>query len=57
MYTHVLHFRKVFFFILDKKYYLEVIKNLKISYYLPIILNLAFKFLIFNCYIFYLIFF
>jgi hypothetical protein len=37
-------FRKVFFF--NKKYFLEVMKNLKISYYLLIISNLVLKLLI-----------
>jgi len=37
---------KYFSFILDKKYFLEVIKNLERSYYLSIISNLVLKFLI-----------
>jgi len=39
-------FRKVFLFILDGKYFLEVVKNLKISYYLLIMSNLILKLLI-----------
>ena len=38
--------RKVFFFILDRKYFLEVVKNLEILYYLLIISNLVLKLLI-----------
>jgi hypothetical protein len=38
-------FKKIFFFILDEKYFLEV-KILKISYYLLIIINLVLKLLI-----------
>jgi hypothetical protein len=37
---------KYFLFILGGKYFLEVVKNLKISYYLLIIINLIFKLLI-----------
>jgi hypothetical protein len=39
-------FRKVFSFILGGKYFLKVVKNLKISYYLLIISNLVLKLLI-----------
>jgi hypothetical protein len=39
-------FRKVFFFILSRKHFSEIIKNLKISYYLLIITNLILKLLI-----------
>ena len=39
-------FRKVFSFILGGKYFLKVVKNLKISYYLLIISNLILKLLI-----------
>jgi len=39
-------FRKVFFFILDGKHFLKVVKKLKISYYLLIISNLILKLLI-----------
>ena len=39
-------FRKVFFFISSGKYFLEVMKNLKISYYLLNISNLVLKLLI-----------
>jgi len=37
---------KYFPFILDGKYFQEVVKNLEISYYLPIISNLILKLLI-----------
>jgi hypothetical protein len=43
---------KCFSFILDGKHFPEVVKNLKISYYLLIILNLVLKLLI-NIYIFF----
>jgi len=39
-------FRKHFLFILDKKHFPEVIKNLERSYYLSIISNLILKLLI-----------
>jgi hypothetical protein len=39
-------FSKVFSFILGGKYFLKVVKNLKISYYLLIISNLVLKLLI-----------
>jgi len=39
-------FRKVFFFILGGKHFSEFMKNLEMSYYLLIISNLIFKFLI-----------
>jgi len=38
--------RKVFSFILDGKHFLEVVKNLEMSYYLSIISNLILKLLI-----------
>ena len=38
--------KKYFSFILDRKHFLEVVKNLEMSYYLLIISNLIFKFLI-----------
>jgi hypothetical protein len=38
--------RKVFFFILGGKHFPEVVKNLEISYYLPIVSNLILKLLI-----------
>jgi len=41
-------FRKVFFFILDGKYFLKIIKKLKISYYLLIISNLVLKLFVFQ---------
>jgi hypothetical protein len=37
---------KVFFFILDGKHFLKVVRNLEISYYLLIISNLILKLLI-----------
>jgi len=39
-------FRKVFFFYFERKNFLEVVKNLEISYYLLIISNLVLKLLI-----------
>jgi len=39
-------FRKIFSFILDIKHFLKVMKNLEMSYYLLIILNLIIKLLI-----------
>ena len=39
-------FRKIFFFILDEKHFLKVVKKLKMSYYLLIISNLILKLLI-----------
>jgi len=39
-------FRKIFSFILGRKHFLEVMKNLEMSYYLLIILNLVIKLLI-----------
>jgi len=39
-------FRKVFIFILDGKHFSEVVKNLKMTYYLLIITNLILKFFI-----------
>jgi hypothetical protein len=37
---------KCFSFILGEKHFLEIVKNLEISYYLPIISNLVLKILI-----------
>ena len=39
-------FMKIFFFLLDGKNFLKIVKNLKILYYLLIILNLVNKLLI-----------
>jgi len=39
-------FRKIFFFILGRKHFLKVMKNLEMSYYLLIISNLIIKLLI-----------
>jgi hypothetical protein len=49
-------FRKIFFFILDEKYFLKVTKNLEISYYLLIILNLVLNLLIAIYFVFNLFF-
>jgi len=45
----ILVFRKVFFFILSGKHFLENVKNLEISYYFLIISNLILKLLIDIC--------
>jgi hypothetical protein len=42
----VLVLEKYFYFILSGKHFLEIVKNLEILYYLLIISNLVFKFLI-----------
>jgi len=39
-------FKKIFFFILDGKHFLKIMKNLEMSYYLLIISNLILKLLI-----------
>jgi hypothetical protein len=42
----LVYMKLFFFFILSRKYFLEVVKNLEILYYLLIITNLILKFLI-----------